>query len=147
MTGRKIAVFGTRHINAEEPLFPGQEPIHDLWHRGERLRWYTTGKLEEAIALGYEVYVVSIRPVFGPHDRWWQALVPSSHVLFSSGLLAASARGDPMAAVFAPWREVFARLGVPWDESFSDFDDPATALSTRHGIRDGSMFTGHRLLC
>lgn len=147
MHGRKIAVFGTRHINAETPLFPEQAPVHELWHRGEHLRWYSTGKLEEAIALGYEVYVVSIRPTFGPHDRWWQALVEPSHVLATGGLFAAAARGDPMTAVFAPWRELFARLGVPWNDVFSDFDDPAIELSARYGVRDGSTFIGYRLLC
>ncbi len=66
----KVAVFSTTHIQAERPLFEGQEPVFELWHRGKPLSWYSTGKLEEAISSGYTVYVCSIRPVFGPHDDW-----------------------------------------------------------------------------
>lgn len=109
--------------------------------------WYSTGKLEEALRAGYEVYVCSIRPQFGSHDNWWRTLVQDDHVFNSERILVGLMTADHMEAVFAPWKALFERLGLRWDGSFDDFDDPAIALSTRYGMKDGSMFTGHVLLC
>ncbi|MFC1702957.1 hypothetical protein ACFLZO_00640 [Patescibacteria group bacterium] len=142
-----IAVFGTRHIFAEEPLFEGQEPKWEEWFRGKKYSWYSTGKLEEAVSAGCEIFVCSIRPVFGPHDNWWRELVQNDHIFNSERILSGLMSANYMEAVFAPWKALFEKLGLPWDQSFDDFDDPAIALSTRYGVRDGSMFMGHALLC
>jgi len=145
----KVAVFGTRHILAEAPLYAGQEPVYDEWFRGEHFSWYSTGKLEEALAQGLDVYVVSIRPVFGRQDQWWLKLVGDGRAYNARrSLAAAMAGGDAMEAVYEPWKLFFGRLGVPWPENtFTDFDDPAIWLASRHGVRDGSMFRGHTYWC
>ena len=143
----KVAVFGTRHILADSPVFEGQESVYQEYFDGRLLAWYSTGKLEEALALKMEVYVVSIRPAFGPQDAWWRALVPSERVFNSKRIFAGLMSDDPMAAVFEPWRELFALLGLPWPEGqFKDFDDPAVWLATHYAVKDGSMFAGHGLL-
>ena len=142
----KVAVFGTRHILASAPLFAGQQPVHEEWSDGKRHCWYSTGKLEEALAQGADVYVVSIRPVFGPWDEWWLKLVGRDRVYNARRVMTAAISGDPMEAVYEPWRLLFGRLGIPWPEGvFQDFDDPAIWLASRHGIRDGSLFRGHGL--
>jgi hypothetical protein len=143
-----VAVFGTRHIMTESPVFDGQPPSYQEYFRGELLTWYSTGKLEEALAQGMEVYVVSIRPVFGQQDAWWQAMVPAGRIFNATGIFAAAVNGDPMAASFVPWRSLFRLIGVPWPEGqFRDFDDPSVWLASRYGVKDGSLFAGHRLLC
>jgi hypothetical protein len=145
---RNVAVFGTRHILAESPLFAGQEPVYQEYFRGELLAWYSTGKLEEALAQGMEVYVVSIRPVFGQQDVWWQDLVAPDRVFNATGIFAAAVNGDPLEASFVPWRSLYGLLGIPWPEGrFRDFDDPAVWLASQHGVKDGSLFAGHHLLC
>lgn len=148
MSAVSIAVFGTRHILAERPCFTDQQPVFSEWYRGRRLDWYSTGKLEEAMAKSFEVYVVSIRPVFGPQDEWWLDLVGRSRSFNARNVLAAAASGDPMSAVYEPWRQLFMRLDIPWPEGvFNDFDDPAVWLASRCGVKDGSMFEGHGLMC
>ncbi len=147
MEHSKVAVFGTRHILASSPLYDGQPPVHQEWHRGQRLDWYSTGKLEEAVARGLEIYVVSIRPAFGPQDEWWLEIVGRERAFNAGRIFAAAVSGDPMEAAYEPWRLLFSRLGIPWPEgAFHDFDDPAIWLASRHGIRDGSLFRGHALL-
>ncbi len=143
-----VAIFGTRHILADSPLFAGQEPAFRETHRGRALAWYSTGKLEEALAKGLKVYVVSIRPAFGPQDDWWRALVPAERTFNTPGIFAAAAAGDPMETAFEPWRRVYGLLGLPWPEGrFQDFDDPAVWLASHYGVKDGSLFAGHRLFC
>lgn len=144
----RVAVFGTRHILAESPLYPGQPSVYEEWFRGEHLLWYSTGKLEEALAQGADVYVVSIRPLFGPQDEWWLKLVGRDRAYNARRVMAAALSGDAMEAVYEPWRLLFGRLEIPWPEGvFRDFDDPAIWLASRHGIKDGSLFQGHGLWC
>jgi len=144
----KVAVFGTRHILTESPVFEGQEPVYQEYFRGELLAWYSTGKLEEALSYKFDIFVVSIRPAFGPQDDWWRALIPPEKVFNAKRVFAALMSGDPMEAVFEPWRELFRWLDLTWPEGeFKDFDDPATWLATHYAIKDGSMFVGHGVLC
>ncbi len=144
---RMVAVFGTRHILTESPVFSGQLPMHVEFIEGREFSWYSTGKLEEALAGNYDVYVVSIRPAFGPQDDWWRALIPPDRIFNARRILFSLLSDDPMEAVFEPWRALYAILGATWPEGeFKDFDDPATWLAANHGVRDGSLFAGHGAL-
>ena len=139
-------IFGTRDIYVEEPLFPGQRPVYEEVSGGELLRWYSTGKLEQAIAAGCTTYVVSIRPAFGPHDEWWQALVPPDRVFVNAGMMAAFTGAPAMAKVFDAWRRFYARFGLRWSDAFSDLDDPRKTAVEKHGFIDGGVFSGHQSL-
>lgn len=144
----RVAIFGTRHILTEAPLYQGQEPVYKERYRGRELAWYSTGKLEEALGQGMDVYVVSIRPVFGPQDDWWRARVDAGKVFNAGRIFASLMSGNPMEAAFEPWRRLYGLLGVDWPEgAFHDFDDPAVWLASKYGVKDGSLFTGFRLMC
>ena len=139
----KNVIFGTRDICVEEPLFDGQLPVYQEISGGEMLRWYSTGKLEQAIAAGCTAYVVSIRPAFGPHDEWWRALVPPDRVFVNAGMMAAFTGAPAVAKVFDAWRRFYARFGLRWSDAFSDLDDPRTHAVEKLGFVDGSAFAGH----
>jgi hypothetical protein len=143
----RVAVFGTTHIMSSRPVFAGQKPVHTEFHRGRRLDTYSTGRLEEALSKGYEVFVCSIRPSFGKHDAWWRRLLGADRVLNAKGLLAAADGASALAAAFAPWRELYRRLGAHWPEGkFIDIDDPADWLSAEYGVVRGASFRGHCLV-
>ena len=143
----KKAIFGTRDIYDTRPAHTGQAPTHEEIGRfGGRHSWYSTGKLEEALASGYEIYVISIRPAFGPHDDWWRALVPSENVYVNPGIMAAF-MGDPTSSrVHGAWQNFYRRFGLPWSHTFRDLDDPRTAAVTLHGFTDGGSFYGRTIL-
>jgi len=140
---RRMAIFGTRDISVERPTFPGQQPVYEEIG----YRTYSTGKLEQAIAEGYDVFIVSIRPVFGDHDRWWIELVDPERVFVNRGLLAAFQGADLDGAdMFDAWRRFYRRMGLPWREDFTDLDDPRVAAIEHHGFTDGGSFRGHARL-
>lgn len=140
---KKVVVFGTRHLESRQPVFFGQIPTHEEVFRGQRLLTYSTGRLEQALGLGLTVYVVSIRPAFGPHDQWWRQQLPPENVLNATGIFASTDGSQAMTAAFRPWRELYLRLGVTWPEQgFSDLDDPAKYLIEVHGAIDPNCLTG-----
>lgn len=67
---RQKIVFGTTHLYQTVAAFHGQEPIAHYRHREETHLFWSTGRLEEALDRGMEVYIVSIRFAFGEHDDW-----------------------------------------------------------------------------
>jgi hypothetical protein len=141
---KRTVVFGTRHLESRRPVFTGQLPAHEEVFRGQRLLTYSTGRLEQALSLGLTVYVVSIRPAFGPHDEWWRQQLPSENVLNSSDIFASANAAQALSSAFRPWRELFRRLGVKWpDEGFKDLDDPSQYLVKVYGSIDPLCLTGN----
>lgn len=145
----KKAIFGTRDIWDYRAQFPGQSPVFVIDEprpRGAKYPIFSTGKLEQAIAEGYDIYVVSIRPGFADVDNWWRRLVPADHVFVNKGLLPAFT-GNPKAAdIFNAWRQFYRLLGLPWSDKFTDMDDPRTAAIAVHGLKDGGSFRSNKLL-
>ena len=143
MNLNKVVVFGTRHLESSRLVFPGQPPVHEELFRGQRHQTFSTGRLEQALRLGLTVYVVSIRPAFGPHDEWWLKLVPSENVLNTADILMSAGADQATAAAFRPWRELYRRLGLYWPPGqFRDLDDPARYLVKTYGIVDPTHLTG-----
>ncbi len=132
MSLHRRIVFGTTDIFRETPRYEGQAPVHAERHRGRGLAWYSTGRLEAALAAGLEVYVCSVRPAFGPQDAWWRRLVDPARVFFNPGLFAAAAVA-PGEALLGPWRRLYAALGFPWPQG-ADEAAAKTALIERHGF-------------
>lgn len=142
----RVIIFGTTHILSDRPIFRGQKPVHVEVRRGRRLRTYSTGRLEEALALGLEVFVCSIRPAFGPADAWWRGLVDQDRVYNASHIFAATDGDAALAAAHEPWRQLYRRLRLHWPENrFTDIDDPAEWLFEHHGVRRGTSLRGYLL--
>ena len=141
MGTREIAVFSTTGIFCETPAFPGQKPVYEEQVGNWSLSWYSTGRLEEALGREMTVYVCSIRPLPGEQDAWWRRLVEARNVIFADELLRPFAAGGGMSVLLGPWRRLYARLGIAWDEAFSDPEHARAALAGS-GIVNGNALRG-----
>jgi hypothetical protein len=143
----QIVVFGTRHLESDGPLYLGQSPVYTEHRRGQHLRTYSTGRLEEALRLGLRVYVVSIRPAFGPQDEWWRRALPAERVRSTPGIFQIRSGREILPAVFRPWVELYEELGLPWPQAgFSNIDEPARHLHENLGLVDPESLIGFRVL-
>ncbi len=95
---------------------------------------WSTGRLEDTLAKGYAVKVVSTRPRLGVHDAWWLDLLDmtgatldydeardlSRSTLESVGVFLGEPAGPSMTdedrsdAVNFGWRRLFLHLDQPW---------------------------------
>lgn len=127
---KKIAVFMTLDIlrafgdpNTERPMATMNDgtPV------------YTNQWLERALSEGYEVWVVSTRAHLYSHDTWWRNLLPPDRILLArEGHIA----GPKCPNILAPWRMLYERLELPWDETWDDCRDARNHLP-RLGIKLG----------
>ncbi len=93
---RKIAVFTT-------------SDIFTLTGEGTpRVTTLSTGVLEAAVALGYEVFVMSTRRRLGAHDEWWLRLLPRENV-FLGQYGGGNATDKPYIKA---WRELAETFGL-----------------------------------
>lgn len=139
---RHIAILSTTDIQAEHPAYPGQAPVPG-GTPGRRVPGvWSTGRLEQALRLGLDVFVCSIRPAFGPHDRWWRAMVPPDKVFCADGLLRPFRPSEAERLLIEPWRRLYAALGVRWDPSLTHERDARARLVDRFGAVDGATLSG-----
>jgi hypothetical protein len=138
----RIIVFGTSDLSRATRAHVGQKPVYqEVWRR-QMLRWYSTGRLEQALTLGSEICVCTVRPIFGKHDDWWRALVPPERVFapqISSGMTQASFRE---ALLFEPWRRFFAYAGLAWPNDGRDGLDVRGDLDGSLGVLYGGRLSG-----
>lgn len=140
----KRIVFGTNQLMADKPTYDGQAPVYqgfvDMLAPTFVTRW-STGRLEQAVAQGMEVFVCSLKPELGPHDAWWRKLVPPENVFLyeelNSGTLHVSVIGQK---AYLPWQRLFARLGIPWEARFERVNVARSALA-EHNVIDGRILT------
>jgi|GEM_PF-2565798 len=137
-----IVVFGTTDIMSEEPAYEGQSPIyvHACPNYGYKL--WSSGKLERALGEGYDVYVVSVIPLFRPEDAWWRELVPAERVYRP----VTDACGEPDRAfdhfINAPWRRFLADIGRPWPRGVDDAIVWRESLDGSDGLLYGGRLAG-----
>lgn len=143
----KIVVFDTPALYGKQPVYEGQEPVFE--HRcknGHHDVFWSTGKLETALERGYEVYVVSIRWKLYASDKWWGELVGDDHTFYNAlSAIGKYPASEMQVRLMSSWRDFYDRLGIEWNESFRDWDDPLIHLVTRHGIIDGSTLPGYAI--
>ena len=141
MSGKTV-VFGTSDLYGKKPV-EGRDPVFShVCDKGHSERFWSTGKLETALARGYDVHVVSIRWVFYDCDRWWIDLVPHDRIFHNGFAVMGRWPASQLKVRFlASWRECYDRLGVEWRD-FEDFDDPLIHLVAHHSIIDGSTVPG-----
>lgn len=138
----RIVVFGTTDLTRETPAYYGQPPAHEEVWRRQLLRWYSTGRLEQALGLGVEVCVCTVRPLFGAHDRWWRDLVPPERVFaprLESRMGWARMRD---AVLFEPWRRFFVHAGLEWPNDGRDGIDVRRDLDGSRGVLYGGYLSG-----
>lgn len=116
----KIAVLATGHIASLYPVRARDEP--KVFY--QRREIYSTGCLEKAIALQYEIWVVSTRRFLGWYDDWWLSLLPHERVLQAQ-------RHDALWS----WRMLYGLLGLTWPE-IEQWQQAYTELH-RYGIVHG----------
>ena len=149
----RIAVFGTSeiftvHWSADRVELPRH--LQNKLHRATMEddvgihHVYSTGRLERAIRLGYDVYVASTRERLDEHDSWWVGMVGKDHVF-----LAREWKAGEDVPVSSGWVELFGALGLAYPIAPSP--PPSVRLAhwttardmlKNYGIRLGSEFGG-----
>jgi len=146
----QIIVLTLSEVQSTTPKYAGQTPVYrgPVAYMGDGADYalYSAGKLEQALAAGYVVYVASKRTELGEHDAWWLAHVPRERIfLYDELRLSPDNPGVPAAKAgslaILPWQRLYAALGLPWDEAFGDRVKNARAGLERHGILTGDIFT------
>jgi hypothetical protein len=69
----------------------------------------STGRLERAIAEGYEVFIASSRTKLVETDDWWAKLVPADHIFLADEL-----ENDLADYLSSSWKKCLAALGITW---------------------------------
>ncbi len=142
---KKIAVFTTSDIQAHAShvrswLKEPNRPIMGTAVResGETAEFCSWGKLEEAQAQGYHVYVVTSRSKFNSHDDWWIALVGQENIIQTGYDPNHGCANDPVTV--EDWRAfIREKIGVEPDPNATTWMDLLWALSA-HGIKSGRDF-------
>lgn len=139
---RLIVVFGTTTIVSHRPVFSGQEPVYEDPDPRYGYQAWSTGKLENALASGHDVYVCTVIPRFRPEDAWWRLYVPPERIYAP----AADARGtvDQIKEHFieGPWRRFLADIGRPWPEGIDDILRWRESLDGSGGVLYGGHLAG-----
>lgn len=142
---KKIVVFGTTALYKTEPQFEGQEPVFE--HRcrsGRHEAFYSTGRLETALEREYRVYVVSVRWVFYDCDLWWMEMIPEDDIFHNGfAVIGTYPAQDLNGRLMYTWRSFYEKLGIEWNENFTEWNEPLMHLIAHHGIVDGSIVPGH----
>jgi hypothetical protein len=141
--GTTIVVFGTTAMMSGDPAYPGQEPIYRNTCPQHGYDVYSTGKFEAALALGHDVYVVTVIPLFRPEDAWWREMLPAERiyrpVTDARGLL--SQIYDHF--INAPWKRFYRDMGRAWPEGVKDAFTWRESLDGSNGILYGGRIQGH----
>jgi len=143
---RQRVVFGTTHLYQTVQVFHGQAPVSHFRYRDTTELFWSTGRLEEALARNMEVHIVSIRFAFGMHDDWWQELVPKERIHSNKDIFREDerlCRKHVRLRFMKYWRKMFRALELPWSDEFTDFDHPLVALVNDHGFIDGRILRGY----
>lgn len=134
-----IVVFGTTAIVSERPMYPGQPPVYENpCPTHGRMAW-STGKLERALAMGHDVYVCTVLPLFRPEDAWWRKLIAPDRIYRPVG----DARGKLEETfdhfINDPWRRFLTDIGRALPAGVDD------ALEWRETLdgSDGLLYGGH----
>ena len=143
---KKIVLFGTRDLYKDAPIFVSQEPttFRECKHNAEPV--FTTGKLEKAIELGMDTYLISVRFAFFSYERWWLDRLEEGH-FFHNGLSLMGIKNEvkPTELVqrfMSSWREFYDKMRIPWVDEFDDLFEPREHLIKHHGFIDGDSIPG-----
>lgn len=140
----RIIVLGTSDLARETPAFAGQSPVYEQVWRRRLWRWYSTGRLEQALRIGCEVCVCSVRPVFGPQDAWWRELVRADRT-FAPRWKGASGQQLSERLLYEPWKRFFRHAGLRWPDDGRDGIDVRRGLDGRFGVLYGGYLQGFTL--
>ncbi len=116
---KKIAVFSTTDIFTTRSKVMGKDGrswllLDKKAHivDGPSIRqFYSTGRLEKALAEGYTVLVGSARTRFGQHDMWWIGLVGGIENVYFS-MPHGHENHNEMCG--NGYHRIFERLEIPW---------------------------------
>lgn len=138
-----IVVFGTTAIVSERPVFPGQGPVYENGCPKHGYKAYSTGKLETALAAGYEVYVCTVIPLFRPEDAWWRRLVPPERIY--RPITDATGEAEQVFDHFIndPWRRFLEDIGRAWPEGIDDAIEWRETLDGSDGLLYGGRLQGY----
>ncbi len=131
---KQVVVFLPSEIYTMSAPYPRAVPKYryGLKADGEyEYKYYSTGRLETAIAAGYEVYVLNATPEGRPYAEWWLKLVPSDHVLSIDGFETMES-----GSVNDTLMELYSKLGLPWNECAKLWPTHLNALGN-YGIKRG----------
>jgi hypothetical protein len=136
----KRIVFGSNQLMSDKPTYDGQTPVFqgfvDMLAPTFMTKW-STGRLEKALALGMEAFVLSLKPALGPQDSWWRKIVPPENVFLYEELRAGKLSYVEIGRrAFLPWQRLFVRLGISWESRYESTDVARAALAT-HDVLDG----------
>jgi hypothetical protein len=138
-----IVVFGTTHIMSTKPVVRGQQPDYERMSVARQERYYSTGRLEEALELGHDAYVCTVVPVLGPEHGWWRKLVPDDRI-FMPDVLNKPMSPEQMhdASLIDPWRRFFQAIGRVWPEHVTDPLEFRETLDGSDGLLCGGRLRG-----
>ncbi|MFA6447384.1 MAG: hypothetical protein WCW31_03975 [Patescibacteria group bacterium] len=131
---KQVVVFLPSEIYTMHPPYPAAVPKYQLNLKADgeyEYKYYSTGRLEAAIAAGYEVYVLNATPEGRPYAEWWLALVPADHVLSIDGFETMES-----GSVNDAFMELYSKLGLPWNENAKLWPTHLYALSN-YNIKRG----------
>ncbi|MFA5947332.1 MAG: hypothetical protein WC813_04950 [Patescibacteria group bacterium] len=114
--------------------------------------YQSTGRLERAIAEGYEVFITTTRTKLVEIDDWWRKLVPDDHIFL------ANPQGEDLAEHLASgWKKCIAALGLTWptlgelkpelaERLGSDWSSkPGTWVDVQHWLPSQGVAIKHQL--
>lgn len=91
----------------------------------------STGNLERAVRLGFDIFVVTTRPKFSSTDDWWKVYVSEDQILTPDTRQDAMFANSP--GLIAPWIRLFEKLGIPLPAKSRDIDDEEFLKDTFEG--------------
>lgn len=127
---KPVIVFFHSDIQYQWQLTEGQKPSAE----NNGTRYYTTGRLEEALEKGYDVYVLYSDIKLHPQDKWWVGLIDEDHVF-----LLDTDRGRYMGASDPNLLDICHRL---FEYLEVDWPDDLTTWTEVRGVLDRLGFSG-----
>jgi hypothetical protein len=119
---KKTVIFSTASIHSTV-LLKGRPLVAQDEVGGKSRKRYSTGLLEKALELGYEVYVMTTQTMDELKkntalEGWWMALVSEDRI-FACGV---EVQRESKIVMLEPWYRLFDRLGIefPTDEKYQD---------------------------